>query len=120
MDMLSIGAAVQLVKGIPGSAAGRAETAAERAETAAELAEARAYYDPLLIDEIPGTVQAITRDASGNVVGMTHTKNGEAFRTDTYQKTATTMVETRMLASGRGITITTNLETKQTTITEVE
>jgi len=43
MDMLSIGAAVQLVKGIPGSAAGRAESAATRAEAAAEEAASHNY-----------------------------------------------------------------------------
>ena len=45
MDIVSIGAAVQLVKSIPGSAAQRAETAqaaAEAAQTAAETAAEQA------------------------------------------------------------------------------
>jgi hypothetical protein len=43
MDIVSIGAAVNLVKSIPGSAAERAETAAEAAEAAAAVAETHNY-----------------------------------------------------------------------------
>lgn len=81
---------------------------------------AAVHYDPLLIDEIPGTVQEIVLDAAGNVAGMTHKKEGVTVRTDAYTKTATTVTETRTLEDGRGIVIETNLETKVTTITEVE
>jgi hypothetical protein len=74
----------------------------------------------LLMDEIPGTVQTITRDSAGNVTGIVHSVNGQPYRTDAYTKTATTVTETRTLEDGRGIVIETNLETKVTTITEVE
>lgn len=47
MDIVDIGAAVALVKSIPGSAAQRAETAAQRAETAADSVSSASVSETL-------------------------------------------------------------------------
>lgn len=71
----------------------------------------------LLTDNIPDTVQSITFDSAGNVSQIIHTNNGQAVRTDTFTFTDSTITEARALAAGGSLTMVTNLETLQTTVT---
>ena len=57
-----------------------------------------------------------TFDSDGNIVGLTHTVNGETVRTDTITVTSSTATEVRVLATGERLTITTDLTTKTTTL----
>lgn len=71
----------------------------------------------LQVDTIPGTVQTITYDAVGNIQTVTHTKNDAAFRTDTFSFTNNSITEVRTLSSGETLTIVTNTQTLQMTVT---
>ena len=57
-----------------------------------------------------------TFDSDGNIVGLTHSVNGETVRTDTITVTSSTATEVRVLATGERLTITTDLTTKTTTL----
>ena len=74
----------------------------------------------LLIDEIPGTTKTVTFDSDSNPSTITHTKNGNTVRTDVFTWTTTTVTEVRTLASGKSITVVTNLETLEQTISEMQ
>ena len=74
----------------------------------------------LFVSEIEDTVQTLTRDSSGAVTGMIHSRSGNAVRTDTYVKANGIFTETRTLASGKYITLVTDLSTKVTTISDVQ
>ena len=60
MDIITLGAALGIVKKMPDTAAGRAEAAADRAETAAVIAEAHGYALT-----IAGTGLVISSDDEG-------------------------------------------------------
>ena len=74
----------------------------------------------LLRSEIPGTSTTVTMDNNGNPTSIVHTANSETVRTDSFVWSTNSVVETRTLASGKYITITTNLETLAQTISEVQ
>lgn len=74
----------------------------------------------LFVSEIEDTVQALTRDANGNVNGMTHSRSGSTIRTDIYVKANGVFTETRTLANGKYITLVTDLSTKVTTISDIQ
>ena len=74
----------------------------------------------LFVSEIEDTVQTLTRDSSGNVNGMIHSRSGSAIRTDTYVKANGVFTETRTLANGKYIIFVTDLSTKVTTISDVQ
>lgn len=79
-----------------------------------------ASYDldnPLFREELPGTVQTILFDASGNVQSITHTRNNVAIRTDGFTFAENTITEVRTLSTGETLTIVTNLITLETTVT---
>ena len=73
----------------------------------------------LLRSEMPGTATTVTMDSNGNPTSIVHTANSETVRTDSFVWGTGTVTETRTLANGKYITITTNLETLAQTISEV-
>lgn len=71
----------------------------------------------LAADMIPGTTQVPAYNADGLIQSITHqVTGGTAVRTDTITRTDTTVTETRTLATGQSMTITTNKQTKQTSV----
>lgn len=71
----------------------------------------------LAADMIPDTTQVITRNEDGAVAQITHQgAGGAAVRTDVIARTDTAVTETRTLATGQKMTITTNKTTKQTQV----
>lgn len=79
-----------------------------------------ASYDldnPLFREELPGTIQTILFDASGNVQSITHTRDNVAIRTDEFTFADGAITETRTLNTGESLTIVTNTNTLQTTVT---
>lgn len=75
--------------------------------------------DNLLIGELPGTTQTVTFDANDNPATITHSKNGTTVRTDVFTWGTDTVTEVRT-AYGKYITITTDLTTLQSVISEVQ
>ena len=74
----------------------------------------------LLRSELPGTAVVVTFDSNDNPSTITHSKNGTTIRTDVFTWGTDTVTEVRTLATGKKITITTNLETLAQTISEVQ
>lgn len=74
----------------------------------------------LLENNIPGTTATATYNDDGDLASIVHTASGSntAVRTDTFVWGETTVVETRTLANGTYITITTNLDTLETVVSE--
>lgn len=71
-------------------------------------------------DEIPDTVQSIAFDGSGNVQSITHKKRTDqnvTVRTDEFVFAGSTITETRTLNTGESLTIVTNTNNLQTTVT---
>ena len=66
---------------------------------------------------MPGTTQAITFAGNGNVQTITHTRDNVAVRTDAFTFAANTITEVRTLNTGESLTIVTNTNTLQTTVT---
>ena len=79
-----------------------------------------ATEEDLLRSEMPGTSTTVTTDSDGNPTSIVHTANSATVRTDTFVWGTGTVTETRTLANGRYITITTNLETLAQTISAVQ
>jgi len=71
----------------------------------------------LLEENIPGTVQTIVFDSSGNVQRITHVRNSTVVRTDVFTFATSTITEVRTLATGESLTIVTNTDTLETTTT---
>lgn len=69
----------------------------------------------LLAEEIPDTVQTYTF-SGGSVTQVLHSRNGSAVRTDAFTYGSGVITETRTLATGESLTITTNLTTLETTV----
>lgn len=69
----------------------------------------------LLADEVPDTVQTYTF-VDGSVSQVLHTRNNDAIRTDVFAYTATAITETRTLNTGAVLTIVTDLDTLETTV----
>lgn len=93
---------------------------AEAREEVSELNSAINEDRLLFVSEIEDTVQTLTRDSSGAVTGMIHSRDGNVVRTDTYVKANGIFTETRTLANGKYITLVTDLSTKVTTISDVQ
>ena len=74
----------------------------------------------LLRSELPGTSSTVTMDSNGNPVSIVHTANSETVRTDSFVWGTGSVVETRTLANGKYITITTDLDTLTQTISAVQ
>ena len=74
--------------------------------------------DALLhMDEINDTVQSIVFDSAGNVSTITHVRNNVMIREDEFTFGDGTITEVRTLNTGETLTIVTNTNTLQTTIT---
>ena len=74
----------------------------------------------LLRSEMPGTDVAVTFDSNDNPSTITHSKNNVTIRTDVFTWGTDTVTEVRTLATGKKITITTDLVTLAQTISDVE
>ena len=76
--------------------------------------------EKILRSELPGTSTVVVMDSNGNPTSITYTANNETVRTDTFVWGTDSVTETRTLANGKYITITTNLNTLAQTISEVQ
>ena len=74
----------------------------------------------LLRSELPGTAVAVTFDSNDNPYTITHSKNNVTIRTDVFTWGTDSVTEVRTLATGKKITITTDLVTLAQTISDVE
>ena len=74
----------------------------------------------LLRSELPGTAVAVTFDSNDNPATITHSKNNVTIRTDVFTWGTDSVTEVRTLATGKKITIVTNLVTLAQTISDVE
>lgn len=68
-------------------------------------------------ENIPDTVQTIAFDSAGNIQSITHMRGNVAVRTDAFTFTDTAITEVRTLNTGESLTIVTNTETLETTVT---
>lgn len=82
--------------------------------------DASEVKENLLRSEMPGTSTTVTMDSNGNPTSIVHTANSETVRTDSFVWGTGTVTETRTLADGTYITITTNLDTLAQTISAVQ
>lgn len=95
-------------------------------KTDAELADVKSAItqgeleENLLRSEMPGTSTTVTMDSNGNPTSIVHTENSATVRTDTFVWGTGTVTETRTLANGKYITITTDLTTLAQTISDVQ
>ena len=82
-------------------------------DSVGDLTSAIALQD----ENIPDTVQTIAFDSAGNIQSITHMRGNVAVRTDTFTFADTAITEVRTLATGESLTIVTNTDTLQTTVT---
>ena len=97
-----------------------ADKSAEAFSTLNGAINANVLEENLLRSEMPGTSTMVTMDSNGNPTSIVHTANSETVRTDTFVWGTDTVTETRTLANGKYITITTNLTTLAQTISAVQ
>lgn len=76
-------------------------------------------YTILLNDEVPNTTQEYTF-SNGRVSQVTHSRNSAVVRTDVFTYGASTITEVRTLSSGETLTLVTELDTLETTVTYAE
>jgi len=98
--------------------------AADGSENAILMSDLLAYMQgdmpvrlKLLPDDIPNTVQTYEFQG-GSVSKVLHKSEGVAVRTDVFAYGTDTITETRTLSTGEKLTITTNLTTLETTVTQ--
>lgn len=71
----------------------------------------------LLVGEIPGTTQTYTYSVDGKrVTQVDHKKGTTTIRSDMYTYGTTTITEVRTITGIGSVTITTNLETLETSV----
>ena len=73
-------------------------------------------YQKLLCDDIPNTVQTYIFD-DGDISQVLHKSGNTTVRTDAYTFTESATTEVRTLDTGEKLTIVTDNETSETTIT---
>lgn len=73
-------------------------------------------YQLLLDDSVPNTVQEYTF-SGGAVSQVTHKWSGTTIRTDAFTYETSSITEVRTLNTGESMTIATNLETLETSVT---
>ena len=73
----------------------------------------------LLADNVPNTTQEYTFGADGAISKVEHKDGTTVERSDVFTFTASAATEVRTLKTGETLTIVTNLETLQTTVTYV-
>lgn len=76
--------------------------------------------EKILRSELLGVSTTVVMDGNGNPTSITYTKDNATVRTDTFVWGTDSVTETRTLANGKYITITTNLNTLAQTISEVQ
>lgn len=76
--------------------------------------------ETLLFALIPGTTQTVIFSQDGKPQSVTHAADGTAVRADAFVWGSGTVTETRTLASGERLTITTDLTTLETVISGIE
>ena len=74
----------------------------------------------LFSENIPDTTATVVFGSGGKPAIITHTKNNTAVRTDEFVWSDNSVTETRTLASGKYITITTNLNTLVQSISAIQ
>jgi len=99
--------------------------AADGSENAILMSDLLAYMQgdmpvrlKLLPDDIPNTVQTYEFQDENSVSKVLHKSEGVAVRTDVFAYGTDTITETRTLSTGERLTITTNLTTLETTVTQ--
>lgn len=70
----------------------------------------------LAAETIPGTTQKCVFTSAGVIQEIRHESGNTALRVDAFTITDTTITETRTLATGQKLTLTTTLATKQTSV----
>lgn len=76
--------------------------------------------EKILRSELLGVSTSVVMDGNGNPTSITYIKDNATVRTDTFVWGTDSVTETRTLANGKYITITTNLNTLAQTISEVQ
>lgn len=71
----------------------------------------------LLFEEIPGTTQSINYASDGSVSSVVFSINNTPIRTDIFTFATNTITEVRTLVSGENLTIATDTETLESTVT---
>ena len=71
-------------------------------------------------NSIPGTTQTVNFDSNGKPASVVHTSGNDIIRTDSFVWSTDSVTETRTLADGRYIILTTNLTTLVTTISDIQ
>ena len=71
-------------------------------------------------NSIPGTTQTVNFDSNGKPTSVVHTSGNDIIRTDSFVWSTDSVTETRTLADGRYIVLTTNLTTLVTTISDIQ
>ena len=94
-------------------------TYAEHQQLEGEI-DAISESDDLLRDELPGTAKVVTMNADNKPVSIVHSRDGSVVRTDVLTWLTGSMTEVRTLASGKYITIVTNLVTFAQTISDIQ
>lgn len=105
--------AAQEAKATADAAAARADKATGELQGFADAITAQQL---LQYDTIPNTTQQYTYNASGTLTAIQHMRDGAPVRTDAFAFGDAEIVETRTLATGEVLTITTNLDTLETTV----
>lgn len=103
----------QAAKDTADAAAARADKATEELQGFADSISAQQL---LQYDTIPNTTQHYTYDTSGALTAIQHMRDGAAVRTDAFAFGDAEIVETRTLATGEVLTITTDLDTLETAV----
>ena len=96
------------------------EGAAAEAQTTGEIISNMQIETKLSAEDIPNTVQSFAYGLDGNVSTITHTSTESGVgvvRTDTFTYGTNSITEVRTLSSGESLTIVTNTETLQVTVT---
>lgn len=97
--------------------AAQALTGAQKAVARGNISVISKEEMTLQLENIPGTVQSIAFDASGNVQSITHMAGSTAVRTDVFTFGDGAITEVRTLATGESLTIVTDTDTLETTTT---
>lgn len=74
----------------------------------------------LLSSKITNTTQTITFNSNGDIISIVHNRNNLIVRTDTFTWNTNSVVERRELTDGKYIIITTNLNTFETIISDIQ
>ena len=118
---MGIGATVALIKALaPKTDPAEIEQIEEDVSDLKTAIHGVEQEEKILRSELLGVSTTVVMDGNGNPTSITYTKDNETVRTDTFVWGTDSVTETRTLANGKYITITTNLNTLAQTISEVQ